>query len=109
MLSAPSFRTRMKTLKLVSLVEATTMNAVARIVLEFLRTARELKGEVTIDGSVVTFARGAVQNNSNEFVRTFLDAGIEVVTVPERHRFDLGAISGLSVLFDDLEQPDIIV
>src|SRR2546421_3062279 len=99
----------MKTLKLVTLVEATTMNAVARIVLEFLRTARELKGEVAMDGSVVTFARGAVQNNPNEFVRTFLDAGIEVVTVPERHRFDLGVISGLSVLFDDFEQPDIIV
>ena len=99
----------MKTLKLISLVEATTMNAVARIVLEFLRTARELKGEVTIDGSVVTFARGAVHNNPNEFVRTFLDAGVEVVTVPERHRFDLGVIAGLSVLFDDFEQPDIIV
>ena len=99
----------MKKLKLVTLVEATTMNAVARIVLEFLRTARELKGEVTIDGSVVTFARGAVHNNPNEFVRTFLDAGVEVVTVPERHRFDLGVIAGLSVLFDDFEQPDIIV
>src|SRR2546423_7345426 len=109
MLRAGSFRTRMKKLKLISLVEATTMNAVARIVLEFLRTARELKSEVTIDGSVVTFARGDVQNNPNEFVRTFFDAGIEVVTVPERHRFDLGVIAGLSVLFDDFEQPDIIV
>jgi len=99
----------MKKLKLISLVEATTMNAVARIVLEFLRTARELKGEVAMDGSVVTFARGGVQNNPNEFGRTFLDAGIEVVTVPERHRFDLSVIAGLSVLFDDLEQPDIIV
>ena len=99
----------MKTLKLVLLVEATTMNAVARIVLEFLGTARELKGEVLMDGSVVTFARGAVQNNPNEFVRTFLDAGIEVVTVPERHRFDVGVIAGLRVLFDDFEQPDIIV
>src|SRR3989440_46738 len=99
----------MKKLKLVTLVEATTMNAVARIVLEFLRTARGLKGEATIDGSVVTFARGAVHNNPNEFVRSFLDAGIEVVTVPERHRFDVGVISGLSALFDDFEQPDIIV
>ena len=99
----------MKKLKLVTLVEATTMNAVARIVLEFLRTARELKGEVAIDGSVVTFARGGVQNNSNEFVRTFMDAGIEVVTVPERRRFDVGVVSGLSALFDDFEQPDIIV
>src|SRR5205085_3676448 len=109
MLRAASFRTGMKKLKLISLVEATTMNAVARIVIEFLRTARELKGEVAMDGSVVTFARGAVQNNPNEFGRTFLDAGIEVVTVPERHRFDLSVIAGLSVLFDDLEQPDIIV
>src|SRR5881398_2343769 len=100
MVPAASFRTRMKKLKLVSLVEATTMNAVARIVFEFLRTARELKGEVMIDGSVVTFARGVVQNNPNEFVRTFLDAGVQVVTVPERHRFDLGVVGGLSVLFD---------
>src|SRR6266542_4480993 len=109
MLSASSFRTRMKTLKIVSLVEATTMNAVVRIVLEFFRTARELKGQVAVDGSVVTFARGAVQNNSNEFARTFMDAGIQVVTVPERHRFDLGVVAGLSVLFDNFEQPDIIV
>src|ERR1041384_496500 len=99
----------MKTLKIVSLVEATTMNAVARIVFEFLRTARELKGEVTIEGSVVTFARGAVQNNSNEFVRTFMDAAVAAVTIPERHRFDPGVISGLGALFDDFEQPDIIV
>ncbi|HYV25002.1 MAG TPA: glycosyltransferase family 4 protein [Pyrinomonadaceae bacterium] len=96
-------------LKIVSLVEATTMNAVARIVLEFLRTARELKDEVAIDGSVVTFARDGVQNKANEMERTFLDAGVEVVTIPERHRFDLGVISGLSALLDDLEQPDIIV
>jgi glycosyltransferase involved in cell wall biosynthesis len=96
-------------LKIVSLVEATTMNAVARIVLEFLRTARELKDEVAIDGSVVTFARGGVQNKANEMERTFLDAGIEVVTIPERHRFDVGVVSGLSALFDDLAPPDIIV
>src|ERR1041385_5286060 len=99
MLPAFSFRARMKTLKIVSLVEATTMNAVARIVFEFLRTARELKDEMTIDGSVVTFARRAVQNNPNEFVRTFMDAGIEVATIPERNRFDLKVITGLNAIF----------
>src|ERR1043166_6390830 len=99
MLCASSYRTRMKRLKLVTLVEATTMNAVTRIVLEFRRTARELKDEVAVDGSVVTFARGGLQNNPNEFVRTFMDAGIQVVTVPERHRFDLGVVAGLTALF----------
>jgi glycosyltransferase involved in cell wall biosynthesis len=99
----------MKTLKIVSLVEATTMNAVAKIVLEFFRTAKELSGEIAVEGSVVTFARGGVPVQSNEMQRTFLDAGIEVVTIAERHRFDLKLISGLGTFLDDFAHPDVIV
>lgn len=95
------------TLKIVSLVEATTMNAVARIVFEFLRTARELTDEVKIEGSVVTFARGA-ELKATEMQQTFQDAGIEVVTIAERRRFDLKSISALTALFDSAP-PDIIV
>ena len=60
-------------MKIVSVVEAATMNAVAKVVLEFHRTAREL-GEASgdlprIEGSLITFDRGSDhQQGANEFV-----------------------------------------
>jgi len=48
-------------MKIVSVVEATTMNAVAKVVLEFHRTAREI-GDTSgnlprVEGSLITFDR----------------------------------------------------
>ena len=50
----------MTSIKLLTLVEATTINAVAKTVLEFYRAARELSGTADfplIEGCVVTFDR----------------------------------------------------
>ncbi len=48
-------------LRILSLVEATTLNAVARIVVEFHRAARELRQQdpdfSNIHGSLITFDR----------------------------------------------------
>jgi len=86
------------------------MNAVAKVTLDFYRTARELAeaGEMSIEGRVVTFARGDYQDQPNEFVRTFRDAGIEVQVIPERRRFDLSVLSTLRKLVE-AHQPDILV
>jgi len=97
-------------MKIVSLVEATTMNAVAKGTLEFFRTARELSvaGESSIEGIVITFDRAIDQNQPNEFVRTFRDFKIKVETIPERRRFDLAVLPALRNLIEQ-HQPDIVV
>ena len=86
------------------------MNAVAKGTLDFYRTARELAdaGEASVEGRVVTFARGDHQDQPNECVQTFRDAGIEVEVIPERHRFDLSVLSALRKLVE-AHQPDIVV
>jgi len=87
-------------MKIVSVVEATTMNAVAKIVLEFHRTTREI-GETSgdlpnVDGSLITFDRGPEhQQGPSEFVLATRAAGIEIDVVPERRRFDLAVVTGL--------------
>ena len=97
-------------IKILSIIEATTMNAVAKVTLDFHRTARELAdaGEVSIDGRVITFTRGGHQDQPNEFVRTFRDDGIEVDVIPERRRFDLSVLSALRKLVE-AHHPDIVV
>ena len=88
------------TMTIVSVVEATTMNAVAKVVLEFHRTARELS-EVSADlprilGSLMTFDRGTDHEQvANEFVLATRAAGIKVDVIPERRRFDLSVIPAL--------------
>ena len=86
------------------------MNAVAKGTLEFYCTARELAeaGEMSIEGRVVTFARGDQQQLLNGFVQTFRDAGIEVEVIQERRRFDLGVLPALRKLVEG-HQPDIVV
>jgi len=98
-----------QSLKILSLVEATTMNAVAKGTLEFYCTARDLNsaGEVSIEGRVIAFDRGD-QNEPNEFVRTFRAAGFEVDPIPERRRFDLSVIPALREVVE-VHQPDIVV
>lgn len=97
-------------MKIISLIEATTMNAVAKGTLEFYLTARELSvaGESSIEGAVVTFDRLSDQAQPNEFVRTFRDFGISVETIPERRRFDLSVIPALRNFVAE-SQPDILI
>src|ERR1043165_6766070 len=102
----------MKTLKLVTLVEATTMNAVAKIVLEFFRTTKELSDTdasfPAIHSSIVTFDRSADVDSPNEFVATARASGLEVDVIREQRRLDLSVISALSEKID-ARQPDIVI
>lgn len=96
-------------MRIVSVVEATTVNAVAKITLEFFRTAREmtemnLDGPI-IDGSIITFDR---DSSENEFIQTARAAGIRIDVIPERGRFDLGVLPSLKSIIEQ-HHPDIII
>lgn len=100
-------------MKIVSVVEATTMNAVAKIVLEFHRTAHEIGEESgdlpNVDGSLITFDRDPDhQQGANEFVEATRAAGIEIDLIPERRRFDLAVVSSLKEIVRE-RQPDLVI
>ncbi len=100
-------------MRIVSIVEATTLNAVARITLEFFRTARELAdadaGTPPIEGSVITFDRDASETeSSNEFVLAMRAAGIEIDVITERRRFDLSVLPALKKIIEQ-RQPDVVI
>lgn len=100
-------------IKILSIVEATTINAVAKNVLEFHRAARELNEQSgdfpKIVACLVTFARNSGGSEApNEFVSTARRLELEVVIVPERRRFDLGTIPALREVVN-LQKPDIVV
>src|SRR4051794_24674447 len=114
MLSESSFRTRMKTLKIASLVEATTMNAVAKIVLEFFRTTKALSDIdaefPAIEGSIITFDRRTDGDDDppNEFVATARASGLEVNIIREQRRFDLSVIPALREAIE-ARQPNLVI
>src|SRR5229473_2844257 len=90
----------MTSLKLLTIVEATTINAVAKTVLEFYRSARELSQNApdfpVIEGCVATFERQRVnQSSPNDFVTAARELGLDVEVIPERRRFDLSVIPAL--------------
>ena len=90
----------MTSIKLLTIVEATTINAVAKTVLEFYRSARELNQKQPdsplIEGCVVTFDRRRDDNAPpNDFVTAARDLGLDVEIIPERRRFDLSVIPAL--------------
>jgi len=88
----------MTSIKLLTLVEATTINAVAKTVLEFYRAARELSGTADfplIEGCVVTFDRQRDGARPNDFVTAARELGLDVEVIPERRRFDLRVIPAL--------------
>lgn len=102
----------MKTLRIVSLVEAATMNAVAKIVLEFFRTTKHLPDSdedfPSIQGSIITFDRSADHDSPNEFVATARASGLEVDVIREQRRFDLGVIRALREAIDT-RRPDLVI
>jgi glycosyltransferase involved in cell wall biosynthesis len=103
----------MTSIKLLTIVETTTVNAVAKIVLEFYRSARELNQKQPdfplIEGCLVTFdRRGDVNSPPNAFVAAARELGLEVEVIPERRRFDLKVISALRGIVES-RHPDIIV
>ncbi len=103
----------MTTIKLLTIVEATTVNAVAKTVLEFYRTARELSQSPSdfplIDGCVATFDRQRDGNMAaNDFVAAARGHGLDVETIPERRRFDMNVMPALRRLVES-RGPDLLI
>src|SRR5262249_50946533 len=99
-------------MRIVSIVEATTVNAVAKITLEFFRTARELPpggpNATNVEGSLITFERVSQQPSPSEFVLATRAAELEIDLIPERKRFDLHVISVLQRVVEE-RRPDIVI
>ena len=100
------------TIKILSIVEATTINAVAKNVLEFHRSARELNQASdfpAIEGRLVTFERRPDDAQpANEFVTGTRELGFEIDVIPERRRFDLSVLPALRNAVEQCN-PDIVV
>src|SRR5437588_9502110 len=97
------------TIKILSLVEATTINAVAKSLFEVHLTAQELRHASdfpAIEEVVVTFQR--TESDANEFIATARTKGLKVEVIPERRRFDLKIIPALRAVVET-DQPDLIV
>ena len=96
-------------IRILAVVEATTVNAVAKNMFEFQRAAKELaqqsEGFPVIALSLVTFDRS---NNSAEFVAAARELELEVDVIPERGRFDRSVISALRKIVGQ-RSPDVIV
>jgi glycosyltransferase involved in cell wall biosynthesis len=100
-------------IKILRIVEATTVNAVAKNVLEFHRVAWELARHSSdfpnIEAYVVTFERTRdPTQSSNDFVNAVREAELKIEIIPERRRFDLSTISLLRNVVDR-QRPDVIV
>ena len=100
------------TIKILSVVEATNVNAVAKLVLDFYRAADEVSRAQdnfpTIKGSIVTFDRAASGAPANDFIAAVHVAGIDLDIIPERGPFDLSVIPALKNIASK-RQPEIIV
>lgn len=100
-------------IKLLTIVEATNINAVAKTVLDFYRAARELSQKLTdlplIEGTVVTFDRLHGDNAApGDFVTAARELGLHVEVIPERRRFDLRVIPALRAIIES-RAPDVVV
>ncbi|MDT5271965.1 MAG: hypothetical protein QOH49_4151 [Acidobacteriota bacterium] len=86
-----------QTIKLLAVMEATTVTGPAKNLIGFAVRARsrefaERLGLPRVETAVVTFQRGG---GPNAFVSAARDAGLAVEVIPERFRFDPNVLGGL--------------
>jgi len=102
-------RTLNSKMRILAVVEATSVNAVAKNMFEFHRAANELAqqsaGFPHIELFLVTFDRG---NSSAEFVSAARALQLDVDVIPERRRFDRSVIRTLRKIVERCS-PDVIV
>ena len=90
----------MTNLRLLAIIEATSITGPAKNLLEFARLGKD----AGVDTSIATFARGEAENL---FIRTAREAGIAVEVIPESGPFDPSAMRALAAVAGRLH-PDII-
>ncbi len=111
-------------IKLLSILEASTVTGVAKNVLDFCQCVRHLNqkapGSVGVETSLVTFDRrrtrqaGESDNGlagdeaTNELIKVTRELGINIDVIRERFRFDLRVVPALRRIVKE-RAPDIIV
>ena len=100
------------TIKLLSVIEATTVTGPAKNLLSFARLARShalaAAGLPRVEVSVATFQRaGGGDTASNAFVAAARGAGLEVDVIDERFRFDPRAVKELRRVVER-RAPDVV-
>jgi glycosyltransferase involved in cell wall biosynthesis len=97
-------------IRLLALMEATTVTGPAKLLIDFCLRARSLAdgepGAPRVETSVVTFQRGD-PGAPNRFVEAARAAGVEVDVIRERFRFDPGVVAQLRRVFER-RAPDIV-
>src|SRR5687768_6954117 len=101
-----------RAVRVLALIEATTVTGPAKNLLEFCRRCRKLGGGPkagTFELTIVTFHRGAGAHGSaqNAFVTAARAAGITVEVIAERFRFDPRVLWALARIVKK-HRPDII-
>lgn len=100
-------------MRVVSLIEAATVNAVAKGAIEYVRTSRQIAEQFgdlpMVEATFITYDRRLDHRETpNEFVLASRAAEIEVDVIPERKRFDLSVVPKLRTLIEQ-RQPDLVV
>jgi glycosyltransferase involved in cell wall biosynthesis len=94
------------TIRVLALMEASTLSGPAKNLIEFARRAAQFReGLPRVEVSIVTFPRGDAE--SNTFLSAVKDAGLNVLAVPERRRFDIKTLRHLRALISEF-RPDVI-
>ncbi len=97
-------------IRLLALMEATTVTGPAKLLIDFCGRARSLAerepGSPRVETSIVTFQRGDPAA-PNRFVEAARAAGVEVDVISERFRFDPGVVAQLRRVYAR-RAPDIV-
>ena len=94
----------MTTIRLLAIIEATSITGPAKNLLRFAETARSDGFGVPVELSVITFQRG---ETSNLFLEVAKKWGIETIPVLEKGAFDRAVLSRLSAVVREVG-PDLI-
>ena len=100
-------------MKVLSIIEATTVTGPAKNLLKFCRLMQSpafaSDGKPLLEVSIVTFVRGAAEQDSspNAFIEAAREAGITVDVINERFRFDPSVIKQLRAIVTR-RAPDLI-
>ena len=94
----------MNPIRVLAVLEATTITGPAKNLLEFARLAGEDRFDPSGEVSIAVFRR---EGDSGVFLDAAAEAGVTVHQIPERGRFDRGVIPRLRALVAELK-PDIL-
>jgi glycosyltransferase involved in cell wall biosynthesis len=98
-------------IRLLAIIEATSMTGPAKNLLDFCRLSRHLPAGPPIDTSILTFQRvglgRSVLKPTNEFMEEALRHGVPVQAIPERFAYDPRVLGDLISRIDSIG-PDII-